>query len=108
MLLLLLLSCSTPPIDTAERSFEFADKWLQLDNFYQDTCFYLSTIEKNVIIYDRGNDEVEEKDWLWEFYPPDLFVIDEHDLLVIKSEQCYYLEAYNITSTACECNMEIP
>jgi len=105
---ILLLSCNTKPVDTAELGYEFADQWLQLDNFYQDTCFYLNSLEKNIILYDKDEEEVESKDWYWEFYPPDLFIIDDRELIAIKDNDCWYLEAYGITSTACDCNLDIP
>jgi hypothetical protein len=106
--LLIILSCEKIELDTSQPSYDFTDTWLQLDNFYQDTCFYLNSEEYNTIIYDKGEAATEYKDWHWEFFEPDLFVIDEHELTVIKSGDCWFLEAYNITSSACECNLELP
>lgn len=104
----LLTACNEAPTDTSNNGFEFSDQWLQLSNFYTDTCFYLDSEERNVVIYDKDAAASEVKDWAWEFYPPELFVIDERDLIVIKDDECWYLEAYGITSEACDCTLRIP
>ena len=107
MIFLLLLSCAPADYDTGD-TFTLFDKWLQLDKYFQDMCFYLDSDMHNVLIFEEGEKEIEEKDWEWEYYPPELFVIDDRDLTVYSGFPCWELEAYGLTSQICKCEISIP
>ena len=107
MMFLLLLSCTSGTHDTGD-AYAFSDQWLQLDKYFQDTCFYLDSDIHNVLIYDEGEKEIEEKDWEWEYFPPNLFVIDDRDLAVYRNDPCWDLEAYGLTAQVCKCVIPIP
>jgi hypothetical protein len=107
MIFLLLLSCAFGTHDTGE-VYGFSDQWLQFDKYFQNKCFYLDSNTHNVFIYEDGDNEIEEKSWHWEFFPPHLFIIDENDLMVYENEPCWDLEAYGLTAQVCECAITIP
>ena len=107
MIFLLLLSCFSGAHDTGE-SYEFSDKWLQFDKYFEDTCFYLDSDTHKVIIYDEGENDTEEKDWHWEFFPPNLFVVDERDIMIYRDNACWDLEAYGLSAQACKCEITLP
>lgn len=106
---ILFFSCNSIEHDSGD-SIEFANRWLVMDNFFSDTCFYLDGDTHLASIYEKGAESIEEKDWEWEYIEPDLFIIDEKELMVWPSlqENCWDLQAYGLTATACCCKLEIP
>lgn len=106
---ILLFSCTSIEHDTGS-AVAFADKWLVMDNFFSDTCFYLNNETHLTFIYEKDEEDVEEKDWEWEYIEPNLFIIDERELFVWPSLQknCWDLEAYGLTATACNCHLDLP
>lgn len=107
MILLLFLSCS-PVAHDAGDTFTLFDKWVQLDKYFQDMCFYLDSETHNVSIYEEGEKEIEVKDWDWQYYPPELLVVDDRDLTVYNKYPCWELEAYGQKSQICKCVITIP
>jgi len=122
LLTALLLACGSPSHDTANPAADFAGSLLQLDKFYTDYCFILacSTEEctaNTVYAIKEYTGYIEDKEWEWDYEPPSIYNIDEHQLYVYPTEEsCWQLEGdvslfgeipWPITLNACPCTLQL-
>jgi len=89
---------------------EFSGQWLQLDRYIASYCFVLEEETGTVTIFKDGEQDIEEKPWVWEQPEPNLYVIDNKSLAVYTSveEDCFDLEYQGLTALACPCALPLP
>ena len=111
LLCLAFISC-TPRliIDTPETPY--SDQWLQLDDYFADSCFILETTTHTVWVFDEGEEEQTHKDdWEWEFKDPDLYLFNSDiNLYSIPAEEegCWWMNIWEVDVRACPCRIPIP
>jgi len=110
LLCLTLISCAPRPvIETPEVSY--SDQWLQLDDYFADSCFILETPSHTVWVFDEGEEEQTHKDdWEWEFREPDLYLFNGSiNLYSVPSEDdCWWMNIWEVDVRACPCRLPIP
>ena len=111
ILCLALSSCTPrPSIETPE--VPYSDQWLQLDDYFADSCFILETDTHTVWVFDEGDEEQDHKDdWEWEFKPPDLYLFNGSINLYsqpAEEEGCWWMNIWEVDVRACPCRMDIP
>jgi hypothetical protein len=110
LLCLTLISCAPRPvIETPEVSY--SDQWLQLDDYFADSCFILETPSHTVWVFDEGEEEQTHKDdWEWEFREPDLYLFNGSINLysVPTEDDCWWMNIWEVDVRACPCRLPIP
>ena len=109
-LLLIMISCGTPP-STHSPTQSYSGQWLQLDQYFPESCFILDEDTKTVWVFDAGDEEQEHKDdWMWVFNQPDLYTFDDSiDLYVAEAENgCWRMSIWGVDVNACPCSYAIP
>ena len=105
-----LVSCADRPvIDTPEVAY--SDQWLQLDEYFADSCFVLDSQTHTVWVFDDGEEEQTHKDdWAWEFQEPDLYVFNDAINLysVPANDDCWEMNIWEVDVRACPCRLDIP
>ena len=110
LLCVAVISCTPRPIiDTPPTPY--SDQWLQLDDFFADSCFILETTTHTVWVFDEGEEEQTHKDdWEWEFKDPDLYLFNGSINLysVPAEDDCWWMNIWEVDVRACPCRLDIP
>ena len=111
ILILGLASCnSRPVIDTPDVAY--SGQWLQLEQYFPDSCFILESETHTVWVFDEGDEEQDHKDdWEWEFREPDLYLFNESINLYsqpAEEEGCWWMNIWEVDVRACPCRLDIP
>ena len=98
-------SAHIPPIGS------YSGQWLQLDQYFSESCFILDESTKTVWVFDDGEEEQTHKDdWLWEYNDLDLYVFNDNiSLYVVETENdCWRMSIWGVDVNACPCSFAIP
>lgn len=105
-----LVACeSSERVAPVERSY--SAQWLQLDQYFPDSCFILDEETKTVWVFDANEEEQTHKDeWTWVYDELDKYVFDDRiDLYVEPIENsCWLMSIWGIEVMACPCILEVP
>jgi len=109
---LALLLCACPEeVAHVTPDQSYSGQWLQLDQYFPESCFILDEDTKTVWVFDDGDEEQEHKDdWLWEFNQQDRYTFDDSiDLYVAETENdCWRMSIWGVDVNACPCSYAIP
>ena len=106
--ILILTSCVEEYRDTGAY-VPMSDQWIQLNEYFTNSCFYLSSELGTVIEYKAGNKNVEYTGWEWGYAPPDSYKIERYKFSSTSlGKGCWEVNAYGLTDIACPCYLRIP
>ena len=112
-MLLCLGACSNRDCNPGPSSETFSGTNLLLDKHMTDKCFNLvecddSACIQTVYTFKEEDFRMHNEGWVWEYVPPNLYVIEDYELEVYHSEDdphCWDLEAFvlDVKAMACPC-----
>ena len=89
----------------------YSGQWLQLDQYFEDSCFVLDEETKTVWVFDDGEEVQTHKDeWPWVYDGYDKYVFDGAVDLYVEPivNQCWKMSIWGIAVNACPCALAIP
>jgi len=110
---LMAFSCNSRECNPGKHSAGFSETNLILDKYMTDKCFNLvkcddSACPQTVYTYGHGDKRMTNEDWIWEYSPPNLYIVEDYELDVYRSiegDDCWELEAFtlDLKTRACPC-----